>query len=142
MAVFSSQHIAGIDANRTVKDELIAAIARRAARRRISVTDLVNPRQSFFSRTRPDIVISADRRQLMMAGTGFHDLFGRAVSTEEYVEQFVELEEVVGKIDVFESAPIELKTTSSIPTELLTSRPGGRSHGRRTSPANRSRDRR
>jgi hypothetical protein len=60
----------------------------------------------------------------MMAGTGFHDLFGRAVSTEEYVEQFVEFEEIVGKIDVFESAPIELKTTSSIPTEILNSRPG------------------
>jgi hypothetical protein len=124
MAAFSSQHMAGIDASRTVKDELIAAIARRSARRRISVTDLVNPRQSFFSRTRPDIVISADRRQLMMAGTGFHDLFGRAVSTEEYVEQFVEFEEIVGKIDVFESTPIELKTTSSIPAEVLTSRPG------------------
>ncbi len=124
MAVVSSQHIAGIDANRTLKDELIAVIGRRSARRRISVTDLVNPRQTFFSRTRPDIVISADRRQLMMAGTGFHDLFGRAVSTEEYVEQFVEFEEIVGKIDVFESAPIELKTTSSIPAEILTSRPG------------------
>ncbi|HLW60642.1 MAG TPA: hypothetical protein VKV57_12055 [bacterium] len=103
---------------------MAAAIARRSARRRISVTDLVNPRQTFFSRTRPDIVISADRKQLMMAGTGFHDLFGRAVSTEEYVEQFVEFEEIVGKIDVFESEPIELKTTSSIPTEVLTSRPG------------------
>jgi hypothetical protein len=124
MAAISSQHIAGMDANRTVKDELIAAIARRSTRRRISVTDLVNPRQSFFNRTRPDIVISADRRQMMMAGTGFHDLFGRAVSTEEYVEQFVEFEEIVGKIDVFESAPIELKTTSSIPSEVLTARPG------------------
>ena len=124
MAAFSSQHIAGIDANRTIKDELTAAIVRRSARRRISVTDLVNPRQSFFGRTRPDIIVSADRRQLMMAGTGFHDLFGRAVSTEEYVEQFVEFEEIVGKIDVFESAPIELKTTASIPSEVLTARPG------------------
>ncbi len=124
MAALSSRHIAGIDANRTVKDELTAAITRRSARRRISVTDLVNPRQSFFSRTRPDIVLPADRRQLMMTGTGFHDLFGRAVSTEEYVEQFVEFEEITGKIDVFEDAPVELKTTSSIPTELLASRPG------------------
>lgn len=123
-AAFSLQHIAGIDANRTVKDELIVAIARRSARRRISVTDLVNPRQNFFSRTRPDIAIPADRLQLMMAGTGFHDLFGRAVSTEEYVEQLVVFEEIVGKIDVFESAPIELKTAFSIPSEVLASRPG------------------
>jgi len=124
MVAFSAQHIAGIDANRTIKDELLAAIGRRSARRRISVTDLVNPRQSFFSRTRPDIAIPAARRQVMMAGTGFHDLFGRAVSTEEYVEQLVEFEEIVGKIDVFEDAPIELKTTSSIPTDVLASRPG------------------
>ncbi len=124
MAAFSLRHIAGIDANRTVKDELIAAIDRRSARRRISVTDLVNPRQNFFSRTRPDIAIPAIRRQAMMAGTGFHDLFSRAVSTEEYVEQLVEFQEIVGKIDVFETVPIELKTTSSIPEEVLTARPG------------------
>jgi hypothetical protein len=124
MAAVSSRHVAGIDANRTIKDELVAAIARGSGRRRISVTDLVNPRQSFFSRTRPDIVIPAERREMMMAGTGFHDLFSRAVSTEEYVEQFVEFEGIVGRIDIFESAPIELKTTFSIPTDILSARAG------------------
>jgi hypothetical protein len=121
---FSASFVTGIDANRTVKDDLIRALNRPGVRRRISVTDLVNPRQAFFARTRPDIEIPPDRRQVMMAGTGFHDLFGRAVASEEYVEQFVEYEEIVGKIDIFEEAPIELKTSGTLPDDPLAARPG------------------
>lgn len=124
MAAYCAAHVSGLDANRTIKDELTAAMTRRSARRRISVTDLVNPRQSYYTRTRPDIQPSADRVQLMMAGTGFHELFGRAVAGEEFVEQLVEFEEIVGKIDIFDDAPLELKTTSSIPTDALTQRTG------------------
>ncbi len=124
MAAYCAVHVTGLDANRTIKDELTAAMMRRSARRRISVTDLVNPRQSYFARTNPEIQPSADRLQLMMAGTGFHELFGRAVAGEEFVEQLVEFEEVVGKIDIFEDTPLELKTTSSIPTDALVQRPG------------------
>lgn len=121
---FSAAFVTGIDANRTVKDDLVRALTRPSVRRRISVTDLVNPRQAFFARTRPDIEIPPDRRQVMMAGVGFHDLFGRAVAGEEYVEQFVEYEEIVGKIDIFEEAPIELKTSGALPDDPLVARPG------------------
>ena len=41
---------------------------------------------------------SLDRLQLMLAGTGFQNLFGRTVSTEEFVEQFLELDDIVGKV--------------------------------------------
>ncbi len=58
----------------------------------------------------------------MLSGTGFHDVLGRAVSTEEFVEQFVEFEGVVGKIDIYEDAPTELKTTGFIPDDLLAER--------------------
>src|SRR3989449_3578144 len=92
--------ILGIDANRTVKDELTAALKRQGRRRRISVTDLVNLRQAFFQRARPDIQPDPERKQAMLAGTGFHEVFGRAVSTEEFVEQFVEFQGIVGKIDI------------------------------------------
>jgi len=112
---FSAAFVRGIDANRTLKEELTAAIMAQSARRRISVTDLVNPRQAFFRWTRPEIQPSPDRAQFMLAGTGFHDLFGRMVSTEEFVEQFVEYEGVVGKIDIYEDIPVELKTTGSNP---------------------------
>ena len=123
MAAFTAPYVAGTDANRTVKDEIVAVINRQSARKRISVTDLINPRQRFFERTHPEIQPSPERRQAMMAGTGFHDAFGRAVSTEEFVEQLVEFQEIVGKIDIYEDAPVELKTTGSIPTNVFW-RPG------------------
>lgn len=123
MTAYCAAFIAGIDANRTVKDELAAAVARRGGRRRIAVTDLVNPRQAYFSRVRPEIQPSPDHLQAMMAGTGFHEVFSRAVSTEEFVEQLVEFKEIVGKIDVFEDAPVELKTTGSMPVDVVVDRP-------------------
>src|SRR5438093_7843144 len=115
--------ILGIDANRTVKDELTAALKRQGRRRRISVTDLVNPRQAFFQRARPDIQPDPERKQAMLAGTGFHEVFGRAVSTEEFVEQFVEFQGIVGKIDIYEDVPVELKTTASLPQGAAAARP-------------------
>jgi hypothetical protein len=115
--------VQGIDANRTIKDELTAALARQGRRRRISVTDLVNPRQAFFQRARPDIRPDPERKQAMLAGTGFHDVFGRAVSTEEFVEQFVEFQGIVGKIDIYEDVPVELKTTASLPAGAAAARP-------------------
>jgi len=124
MGAFAADFVRGIDANRTLKDELTAAIQSQSARRRISVTDLVNPRQAYFRWTRPDIRPSPDRTQFMLAGTGFHDLFGRAVSTEEFVEQFVEYEGIVGKIDIYEHVPVELKTTAVLPDTPAAARPG------------------
>lgn len=59
----------------------------------------------------------------MLAGTGFHDAFGRTVSTEEFVEQLVEFRDIVGKIDVFENIPVELKTSSTIPADPIVARP-------------------
>src|SRR3990170_8601484 len=115
---FSPKFIANIEANRTVKDELLEAAARPSSRRRISVTDLVNMRQAYFRRTRPDVEIPLDRRQKMWAGTGFHELFGAAVSSEEYLEQFLEMDGIVGKVDIYEDVPVELKTTSFMPREI------------------------
>ncbi len=111
---FSARLIRGIDANRTIKDELTAAIQTQSTRRRLSVTDLVNPRKAFFSRTHPAVQPSPDRAQAMLAGTGFHNEFERAVSTEEFAEQLVEYEGIVGKIDIYENIPVELKTTRSM----------------------------
>src|ERR1700747_3230341 len=119
---FAERVVSGIDANRTVKDELTEALKRQGRRRRISVTDLVNPRQAFHQRARPDIQPDPERKQAMLAGTGFHEVFGRAVSTEEFVEQFIEFQGVVGKIDIYEDVPVELKTTASLPTGLAAAR--------------------
>jgi len=88
------------------------------------VTDRVNPAQAYFQRTRPDIQIPLERLQLMWTGTGFHTLFGAAVSSEEYLEQFVEKDGGVRHIDIYEDIPIEVKTTASLPEDLLFQRPG------------------
>ncbi len=120
---FSVQFVRGIDANRTLKDDLTLAVRSQSARRRISVTDLVNPRQAFFRWTRPEIQPSPYRTQFMLAGTGFHALFGQAVSTEEFVEQFVEYEGIVGKIDIYDDVPVELKTTATLPDVPTAARP-------------------
>lgn len=114
---FASQFVRNIDANRTIKEELTAAVRSQSARRRISVTDLPNPRQAFFRWTRPDIQPSPDRAQSMLSGTGFHAQFERAVSSEEFVEQFIEFQEIVGKIDIYDDVPVEVKTTSFMPQD-------------------------
>lgn len=94
-------------------------------RRRISVTDLTNPRRAFMQRAHPEIQPPLERKQAMWAGIGFHDLFGHAVSSEEYLEQFVEWEDIVGVIDIYKDIPIELKTTRGLEAdeEFRESRP-------------------
>jgi hypothetical protein len=77
------------------------------------VTDLLNLKQAYFRRKHPEIVPPLEKQQLMWAGTGFHKTFGSAVSSEEYLEQFVEIEGIVGKIDIYEKIPVEVKTTST-----------------------------
>jgi len=59
----------------------------------------------------------------MLMGTGFHQLFGAAVSSEEYLEQFVEMDGIVGKIDVYEDHPLELKTSGRLPEDLAYQNP-------------------
>lgn len=106
--------ISHIDVNRSVKELIMARIRRQGQRQRISVTDLTALKQAYFRRKFPDIVPSLERQQLMMSGTGFHRLFGAAVSREEYLEQFVEVDGVVGRIDIYEDIPTEIKTTGSL----------------------------
>jgi len=74
--------------------------------------------QAYYQRMRPDITPSPEKQQLMLMGTGFHELFGSAVSSEEYLEQFVEMDGIVGRIDVYEDHPLELKTSGRLPEDL------------------------
>ena len=120
-----ASHVSRIEANRSVKDALMQSLKTRRPPYRISVTDLLNIKQAYFRRKYPEIVPSLEKQQLMWAGTGFHKTFGSAVSGEEYLEQFVEAEGIVGKIDIYEKIPVEVKTTS-IPVDtkdLLKYRP-------------------
>jgi len=120
-----ASYVSRIEANRSVKDALMRSLKTRRPPYRISVTDLLNLKQAYFKRKYPEIVPPLEKQQLMWAGTGFHKTFGSAVSSEEYLEQFVEAEGIVGKVDIYEKTPVEVKTTSTpIDTaDLLRHRP-------------------
>ena len=109
-----ASYVSHIEANRSVKDALMQKLKTRRPPYHISVTDLTNLKQAYFKRKYPEIVPPLEKRQLMWAGTGFHKIFGSAVSSEEYLEQLVEAEGIVGKIDIYENIPIEVKTTSTL----------------------------
>jgi len=109
--------VSHIEANRGIKDALMVGMKAHGPRKRISVTDLTSLKQAYFRRKHPDITPTLEKQQVMWSGTGFHELFGAAVSSEEYLEQFVELDGVVGKIDIFEDMPVEVKTTRRIADE-------------------------
>lgn len=108
-----TSYVAHIEANRGAKDALMQKLRARRPPHRITVTDLTNLKQAYFRRKYPEITPPLEKQQLMWAGTGFHKIFGAAVSSEEYLEQSVEIEEIAGKIDIYEEIPIEVKTTSS-----------------------------
>ena len=109
-----SAHVSDIVANRSLKDALMVKLQTQRVPQRISVTDLLSLKRAYFRRKYPEIVPPLERQQLMWAGTGFHDIFGSLVSSEEYTEQFVEVEGVVGRIDIFETVPVEVKTTTNL----------------------------
>jgi len=108
-----ASYVSRIEANRSVKDALMKSLRERQPPYRTSVTDLLNLKQAYFRRKYPEITPPLEKQQLMWAGTGFHKTFGSAVSSEEYLEQFVEAEGIVGKIDIYEKIPVEVKTTST-----------------------------
>jgi len=120
-----TSYVSRIEANRSVKDALMQKLKTRRPPYRISVTNLLNLKQAYFQRKHPEIIPPLEKQQLMWAGTGFHKVFGSAVSSEEYLEQFVEAEGIVGKIDIYEKIPVEVKTTSAPPDtkDLLRYRP-------------------
>jgi len=120
-----ASYVSHIEANRLVKDALMQELKTRRPPYRVSVTDLTNLKQAYFKRKHPEIVPPLEKQQLMWAGTGFHKIFGLAVSSEEYLEQFVEAEGIVGKIDIYENIPVEVKTTSTLVDreDLLKHRP-------------------
>ena len=108
-----ASYVSRIEANRSVKDALMHSLKTRRPPYRISVTDLLNLKQAYFKRKYPEITPPLEKQQLMWAGTGFHKTFGAAVSSEEYLEQFIEADGIVGKIDIYEKIPVEVKTTST-----------------------------
>jgi len=74
-----------IEANRSVRDAIMARLRSQRPPERISAPDLLNLKQAYFRRKHPEITPPLERQQMMWTGTGFHEVFGAAVSSEEYL---------------------------------------------------------
>ena len=108
-----------------MRDRILQRLQSQSSGRNISVTDLVNVRQAYWRRVRPDVKFDMERTADMLAGSGFHDAFNWKVSSEEWIEQTVVFQDIVGRIDIYEEIPLELKTTKSLiePDEIGAMRP-------------------
>ncbi len=98
----------------------------RLSKEIVWVTDLLNPRRTYFKEKFPEVEleIPLEQRELMWAGSDFHNVFGRAVYPEAYHERYINKEGIAGRIDLFEDFPIEVKrTTTPVEGDILTSRP-------------------
>jgi len=93
----------------------------------VRVTDLLNPKRAYYSEVYPEIAkeIPHERRELMWAGVDFQVEFAYAVSQKEYAEQFVGMDGIIGRIDIFKDYPVEVKRTKDISgeTDIVHSRP-------------------
>jgi hypothetical protein len=49
-------------------------------------------------------------------------LFGREVPTDQFVEQFVAFHGVLGRVDVYQETPTDIRTTASMPGDVLAER--------------------
>ena len=103
-----------LESNRTVRERILTRLRSQSGGRNVSVTDLLNLRQAYWRRVRPDVKIDLDRSADMLAGSGFHDAFNWKVSSEAWIEQKVTYQDIGGRIDIYEDRPLELKTTKSI----------------------------
>jgi len=114
-----------IEANRTVRDKILARLQAQHPGRNTGVTDLISLRQAYWRRVRPEVKIDMERSADMLAGSGFHDAFNWKVSSEEWIEQGVSYQDIVGRIDIFEDRPLELKTSKVLvePQQIKVLRP-------------------
>lgn len=115
----------GLEANRTVRDRVLARLQNQSSGRHVTVTDLTSVRQAYWRRTHPEVKIDMDRSADMLTGAGFHDAFNSRVSSEEWIEQSVSYQDIHGRIDIFEDRPLELKTSKELvePNQMKVLRP-------------------
>lgn len=114
-----------LESNRTVRETILARLKSQKSGRSVSVTDILNTRQAYWRKTHPEVSVDLERSADMMAGTGFHDAFNWKVSSEAWIEQKVNYQDINGRIDIYEKLPLELKTTKTLvePNDLRRLRP-------------------
>ncbi len=93
-----------------IAEEIRARIAQPAGATPVYVTELVDVRYAYWRRVAP-LPTPPERAERMEQGRSLHERMGRAVSSPEFLEVRVERDGIVGKIDLFEDRPTEIKTT-------------------------------
>ncbi|HKV89938.1 MAG TPA: hypothetical protein VJQ43_01940 [Thermoplasmata archaeon] len=105
--------------------ELLARYRDRRPVRPVSVTDLLDPRPAYWRSVSPIPTTPAQAARLR-GGRRFHEALGRRLAPAEAREVRVRWNGIVGRIDILDGHPVELKSTDSPPEEsddLRTSRP-------------------
>ena len=120
-------HLGGVTVRRdeSLERELRDRSRSLAGRGSVWVTDLLDPRGAYYRATRPQPTPPA-RRRAMELGRALHARFGRRVAGPAFREVRVHRDGIVGQIDLSESDPAEVKSSSDFPpaAELRRLRPG------------------
>jgi CRISPR/Cas system-associated exonuclease Cas4 (RecB family) len=83
-------------------------------RQGIHVTDLVFPRRAYFRIKHPEVMPTEEEVGRYIAGRGHHHVLEVLAALPEYREVEVAWNGIEGHIDVFEDAPVEIKTTRAL----------------------------
>ncbi|MCI4362488.1 MAG: hypothetical protein L3J77_04780 [Thermoplasmata archaeon] len=105
--------------------ELLARYRSRRPLRGVGVTDLIDPRPAYWRVVAP-LPATPEQFARLRAGQGLHETLGRRLGPVATREFRVRRDGIVGRIDVLDGRPIELKSTDSPPREgedLRESRP-------------------
>jgi PD-(D/E)XK nuclease superfamily len=100
--------------DRELSEELDRRLAGPPGERLVSVTELVEPRPAFHRAVHP-IPPTEERRRRIEAGRQWHERLERAVAAASHREIRVLREGVVGRIDILDDRPTEIKSTGRLP---------------------------
>lgn len=109
----------------TLAAELLERYRARHPVRGVVVTDLLDPRAAYWRSISP-IAPTSEQAGRLREGQRLHERLGRKLGPTPTREFRVRRDGIVGRIDVFDGRPLEMKSTDSPPRDgddLRTSRP-------------------
>lgn len=96
-----------------LSDELLRRQSAAADRVPVGVTDLIDLRPAYWRRVHP-VPFSPEQQARLERGRTLHAEFARAVARPDHREVRVERDGIVGRIDLWESDPTEVKSTDAV----------------------------
>jgi hypothetical protein len=117
--------LATVEEATALTEELLTRYRTHRPVRGVMVTDLLDPRAAYWRAVHP-IASTPEEETRLRAGQELHDRLGRYLVPAHAREVRVRRRGIVGRIDVLDGRPVELKSTASPPRpdeDLRTSRP-------------------